>query len=195
MNRALGHASGEPVPWWRAEPRRLERDMKEVSDRFPDLKLKLQGNGEWSGHLPRWSLARPEPSALIDLIGESGMGVVVAYSAAYPMVAPTIYPTEPEPEIVEWTQHRWHVLGDGGLCLLQSVAAWDPAASLTDLLDKAAAWRVEYALLKAGVREHMSLGGIADDDSLDHLIAEAAKRQTDRIRGLEVQPRASENKT
>jgi hypothetical protein len=115
------------------------------------------------------------------------MGVVVVYSAAHPMVAPTIYPTEPEPEIVEWTQHRWHVLGDGGLCLLQSVAAWDPAASLTDLLDKAAAWRVEYALLKAGVREHMSLGGIADDDSLDHLVAEAAQRQADGIRVLEAE--------
>ena len=195
MTKISAHPARDSIPWWIAEPRRLERDKEEVSDRFPDLDLTLDGNGQWSGHLPRWPLLRPEPSALIDLIGESGMGVVVAYSAAHPMVSPRIYPTEPKPEVLEWTQHRWHVLGDGGLCLLQSEAAWDPAASITDLLDKAAAWRVEYALVKTGVREGMSLGGITDDDSLDHLIAEAVQRQAQVIRGPEGPSPASDDET
>ncbi len=102
------------------------------------------------------------------------MPVVVEYGHAYPMVPPAVFPLDPQSEPLERTQNRFHVLGDGSLCLLQDDAAWTGRSSITDLLLKAAGWRVEYALIKTGVIEAMSLCGIVDDDQFDHLIVQAA---------------------
>ena len=93
-----------------------------------------------------------------------------------PVVSPYVVPLDPKPLAEELTQTRWHVLGNGALCLFQTQADWDPSSSVTDLLLKAAGWRIEYGLLKAGVRTDMTMAGIVYDDSLDHLIAEAATR-------------------
>lgn len=59
------------------------------------------------------------------------------------------------------------------LCLLQADAAWSGRDSIVDLLLKAAGWRIEYALMRAGLVRAMTVHGIADDDSLDHLGATA----------------------
>ncbi|MFW0797784.1 hypothetical protein AAFP30_28550 [Gordonia sp. CPCC 205515] len=83
-----------------------------------------------------------------------------------------IRPIDPQPELREWTAHAWHVNGDGTLCLLRSTSLWDPQASVTELLLKAAGWRVEYALMKTGLIETMSTTGIISDDSLDHLVTD-----------------------
>ncbi|WP_233226336.1 hypothetical protein [Amycolatopsis sp. CA-126428] len=101
------------------------------------------------------------------------MPVEVKYGHAYPMVPPAIYPLDPVPEPVEYTQARFHVMGDGSLCLLQDAATWTGRDSITDLLLKAAGWRIEYTLLKAGVIEAMTINGIVTDASHDHLIDEA----------------------
>jgi hypothetical protein len=101
--------------------------------------------------------------------------VVIAYRQAYPMVPPRIYPVDPRPEPIECTQHRWHVNGDGSLCQFQTDTAWDPRDSICDLIVKAAAWRVEYALMKAGVLDQMSLHGIVSDPAADHLITTASE--------------------
>jgi hypothetical protein len=69
-------------------------------------------------------------------------------------------------------------MGDGSLCLLQDDAAWTGRDSVVDLLLKAAGWRVEYALMRAGVIEAMTLRGIVDDDQLDHLVTPAAELRT-----------------
>ncbi len=96
------------------------------------------------------------------------------YSAAHPVIPPVIYPLDPLPTLHERTQSRWHVAPDGSLCLLQTLGQWRPTASITELLEKAAGWRIEYALLKAGVRDEMTTNGIALDDSLDDDIARLA---------------------
>ena len=112
-------------------------------------------------------------------MGEHGLLFVLEYSAAHPMLPPTIYLVRPEPEIEEQTQATWHVAPGGSLCLLQSEGAWQPEASITELMLKAAGWHIEYALMKAGVIDRMTVNGIVSDPSSDHLIAAAVTRGTD----------------
>jgi len=169
------HEDAAPVTWWQCEPRRLARDQAEIADRFPDLTWHAPGAAGWTGRLPQWPFVRDEPSGLTELIGTDGLPVSVEYGHAYPMVPPRIYPLDPEPSIQERTEHTWHVMGDGSLCLLQDAAAWSGRDSIVDLLLKAAGWRVEYALMKAGMIEAMTLRGIIDDDQLDHLVVAAVE--------------------
>lgn len=167
----------DPIPWWAAEPARLQRDRDEIAADFPSLSLTLDGQGCWTGELPLWPFNRAEPARLTELLDGNGLLVEIAYTAAYPMMFPFIYPRRPEPCLEEWTQARFHVLGNGALCLFQSVADWDPASSITDLIHKAAGWHIEYALLNAGLIEDMSLVGIVNDECYDALVPEAVERR------------------
>lgn len=168
-----------PVYWHDAEPDRLRRDLAEVSRFAPGLAFRA-GPGEgpgihhgvWSGHLPIWPFDRPEPPGLNGLVHE-GLACEVYCSAAHPMLPPRVYPTAPLPQVIERSQHTWHVAPDGSLCLMQSLGDWEPETSIVELLQKACGWRIEYALMKAGAMESMSLSGIVSDDSLDHLIGAA----------------------
>ncbi len=163
-----------PIPWWQAEPSRLAKDRQEISAAFPGLGLSLkEGQGHWAGRLPVWPFERPAPDGL-DRLVPAGAHIVLAYTPAYPIVSPYVFPVEPEPLPLELTQTRWHVLGNGALCLFQTQADWDPASSVVGLLTKAAGWRIEYALLKAGAREDMTMAGLANDGSLDALVTETA---------------------
>ena len=162
------------VPWWKAEPARLRRDRAEVSASFPDLVFVEDGQAGWRGRLPLWPFERAEPSGLDRLAGGRGLDLELRYSAAYPVVYPWIFPVDPEPLPLELTQTRWHVLGNGALCLFQTQQDWDPASTVVELLRKAAGWRIEHALLKAGVLQDMTMAGIVRDASVDHLIATAA---------------------
>lgn len=157
----------EPITWWRAEPRRLERDQTEITARFDDLVWNSDGDGTWTGVLPLWPFDRPEPPHLRTWAGE-GLRLTVAYNQANPMVEPSLHPLDPEPPPQEWTQTRWHVNGDGTLCLLQEHALWTGRDSLVDLLIKAAGWRLEYALMKYGAIQEMSRCGIVSDSRYDH---------------------------
>ncbi|WP_062995204.1 hypothetical protein [Nocardia mikamii] len=174
-----------PILWVDAEPDRLQRDLTEVADFAPHLMYCPPDpdseipHGGWKGELPRWPFNRPAPESLDELIGTAGLPVSVAYRAAYPMVPPLIYPLDPVPTLEERTQTTWHVAPGGSLCLLRSVGAWLPEASITELLAKAAGWRIEYALMKAAVIDQMSVNGIVSDPSHDHLILHAAHRMTD----------------
>ncbi|MFI6675230.1 hypothetical protein [Kribbella sp. NPDC050470] len=162
------------------EPKRLERDRREVEEFAPDLRFVEPRSqrflhGGWRGRLPLWPFERAEPDGLGRLL-ETGLEIEVVFSAAHPMVSPAIYPVMPEPEIEERTQAIWHVAPDGSLCLLQSQGQWQPEASITELLLKAAGWHVEYALMKAGVIDKMTERGIVDDDRLDGLIGPATQQ-------------------
>lgn len=163
-----------PVPWWEAEPSRLATDKREIGEAFPSLVLQGDGDG-WAGRLPVWPFDRAAPDGL-DRLVPIGVEIVLAYTAAYPIVFPYIFPVDPEPLPLELTQARWHVLGNGALCLFQTQADWDPPSSVLTLLRKAAGWRIEYALIKAGAREGMTLTGIVNDVGLDELITATASR-------------------
>lgn len=162
------------VPWWEAEPARLQRDRDEVSAAFPELTFVAGGQAGWRGRLPLWPFERPEPDGLARLTSGLGLLLELHYLAAYPLVYPWIFPLAPEPAPVQLTQARWHVLGNGALCLFQTQQDWDPESSVVDLLRTAAGWRVEHALMTTGVLEEMTLAGIVHDYSIDHLVAEAA---------------------
>ncbi|HET7722712.1 MAG TPA: hypothetical protein VFK43_22285, partial [Acidimicrobiales bacterium] len=135
-------------------------------------------HGGWHGTLPLWPFDRHAPDGLDALTDGTGLEFTLTYPAAYPMVPPTIWPLAPQPEMVERTQATWHVLPSGGLCLLQSDGAWQPEASLVDLLLKAAGWRVEYVLMKAHVIDAMAVSGIVSDSSFDHLVTQTATAPT-----------------
>jgi hypothetical protein len=170
--------AADPIFWQDAEPARLQRDLKEVAEFAPHLLYQEpdpSGGGEhihggWFGELPLWPFDRPEPEGLQELVGTNGLTVAVMYSAAHPMVPPTIFPVSVEPTPHEETQAAWHVAPGGSLCLLQSDGGWHPEASITELLAKAAGWHVEYALMKRGEIQETSVRGIATDSSFDHLI-------------------------
>lgn len=166
------------VPWWDGDPARLARDRAEVSDRFPELHWVDDDAGGFDGTLPMWPFQRPAPAGLAALLDGRGLHLELRYRQAYPMVAPWIRPLDPAPAIHEWTMHAWHVNGNGTLCLLQADAMWDPTASIVDLLVNAAGWRIEYALMRAGAIDIMSLHGIVSDDSLDAAISAAGAAAT-----------------
>jgi hypothetical protein len=160
------------IPWWKAEPRRLSLELELISGAFPDLVWAADGAGTLQGRLPLWPFDRPEPEGLRAFIGGEGLRVTAIFSQAYPMVPARVFPVEPEPDLEQRTQHKWHVNGDGSLCLLRAVSVWTPREGrVHDLLLKAAGWRVEYALLTAGRMGKMTETGIVTDDSLDHLLS------------------------
>jgi hypothetical protein len=180
-DQGTGTTPLSPILWTEREPVRLSRDQNEVQAFAPLLEYQSPSDdglrhGGWIGVLPRWPFERPQPEALDELLGDQELRVLVIYSAAHPMVPPTIYSLDPEPAIWEQTQSAWHVAPGGSLCLLQSDGGWQPEASLTELLAKASGWRIEYALMKAGVIEEMSVNSIVSDTSHDHLIEQAIQR-------------------
>lgn len=168
--------------WTEAEPSRLERDRADVLALVAEAVFEapqvtpagsVLHHGRWTGQLPAWPFDRPAPPGLHLLIAQ-GLVFDLRYSSAYPMLPPTVYPESPSPAFEAHSQHRWHVAPGGGLCLLQHDGLWDPAAKISDLLLKAAGWRIEYELMVAGRIDTMTLGGIVDDPCLDERIAEVA---------------------
>ncbi|MDQ3430744.1 MAG: hypothetical protein M3467_00670, partial [Actinomycetota bacterium] len=134
-----------------------------MAARFPDLHFIADGPGSWRGRLPVWPFNRDKPAGLDVLTSRKGLTVEVRYREAYPVVPPSVVPTDPSPEFFRRADHRWHLNGDGSLCLLRSEALWTPRESLVGLLLKAAGWRVEYELMEAGLITAMSENGIVSD--------------------------------
>jgi hypothetical protein len=168
--------SSDPVRWIERDRLRYRRDRSEVGAAFPDLVWTDGAAGGWDGTLPLWPFDRPAPDLLANVTGLDGLRMELRYPQAYPMVAPCITPLDPEPELLEWTVHGWHVNGDGTLCLLRSTALWDPRSSVLDLLLKAAGWRIEYALMKCGAIEAMTENGIVSSAIFDDLITEVGRQ-------------------
>lgn len=175
-------AAGGPSPvlWMDQDPGRLERDRHEITSFAPNLVFVPpdatgQTHGIWVGPIPRWPFDRDEPDGLELLVGPDAFEITLVYPSAYPMTPPLVFPESVTPEPIEHSQAVWHVAPSGMLCLLQSTGGWLPEASVTELLQKAAGWRIEYALMKAGAIDQMTTNGIVSDNSLDALIAVTAK--------------------
>lgn len=163
--------SADPFSWWLNEPERLERDQHEMHLHFPEMLWNASDSGTWTGTLPTWPFGRALPSG-VDTLQINGLELLVRCGEAYPIVAPALFPVDPEPGVGERTQHRWHVNGDGSLCLFQDESIWTGRQSLTDLLYKAAGWNIEYKLMTVGVIDTMTVTGIAANSELDHLVAD-----------------------
>jgi hypothetical protein len=159
--------------WWQVQPALLKHVLDELQAAGFELTWEATGSGMLAGQLPTWPLDRQAPAGLDDLLEGRGMTVEVVFGHAYPMVCPAVKPVDPAVPYDRWTQHKWHVNGNGTLCLLQSAQAWDPQTPLTDVLRKSAGWYVEYRLLEAGAIDAMSTSGVVSDDSYDPLVAKA----------------------
>lgn len=157
--------------WWRYDGDRLHSDTDEITRAFPDLRPAAGGAGVgWYGRLPLWPFSRPAPCQFETNL--TGLELLLHFPESYPMSMPNIHPLDPEPDFNERTQHRWHVNGDGSLCMVQERRSWTGRESVIDLFLKAAGWRLEYGLVRAGIFESMSEYGIVSDDSRDSEISE-----------------------
>jgi len=164
-----------PIHWDEAEPARLALDTHDLGTVEPDLRWHPDRRC-WTGRLPRWPFERAEPAGLRQLL-PLGMCVLVQPSPAHPLAEPAIFPTDVDIEVWHRLDHRWHLSGDGRLCLLRSPLDWQPDDLISELLLKAVAWRCELTLLESGVVPAMTENGIASDASRDHLFGYAVVSQ------------------
>ncbi|WP_187270467.1 hypothetical protein [Microbacterium wangchenii] len=124
-----------------------------------------------------WPFERPEPDGLRVLVPEPGR-VRIEYRQAFPAVPPTIVCERPSPDISLRSFEAFHVLPNGGLCLLRGADQWTLMSRTSDLLLKASGWVIEYALLRAGAVERMTVSGIVEDSGLDACISTTAGELT-----------------
>lgn len=164
----------EPRSWWVDDPERLELEKRDIASVAPDLVWVPENAGRFEGEIPIWPFTRPEPVELRDLVTMAGR-VRVEYRQAFPAVPPTIICVDPEPAITMRSFADYHVLPNGGLCLLRNADQWTLQSRTSELLLKASGWRIEYALLNAGAIERMTLSGIVEDEQMDELISSVAR--------------------
>jgi hypothetical protein len=169
-----------PVPWSEAAPTLVARErtaMAAVATRMAwrdDLTWRegRRATG-WAGQAPTWGGDRPQPTGVDALLAGRRLELTVIYPEAFPAVPPSLYPTSPQVPWARRTLQRWHVLGDGGLCLTQAAHDWNPAVdTAADLVRKAAGWFIEYLLVEAGAIEAMTIKGVAADTALDDILAQ-----------------------
>lgn len=163
--------------WTEAEGTRAEIEQEAMRRLAPELEwrtdLTWQGHSGlkgWEGLAPIWAAARAMPEGVNGLLGADRLRLQVICRESFPMSAPVLVPLDPEVPPDRRTQHRWHVNGDGSLCLMQAADDWDPSEPAAQLVAKATGWFIEYRLLEAGLIEAMTLRGIYEDASLDSVI-------------------------
>lgn len=162
--------------WLEAESARLPLEKDAMAAVAPDL-VWNGGNpaGGWEGLAPEWPFDRPEPPELDQFLEGRRFRIRVEYLQAYPMVEPKIWPLDPEPDAIHRTDARWHVMGDGSLCLLQSASDWTGRETAADFVLKASGWFLEFQLMELGLIDEMTVGGLVHDPSLDGLFTAAAR--------------------
>jgi hypothetical protein len=163
--------------WWQDEPSRMAAERAAMTATAPDLTwLFSEPSGGWQGTVPLWPFSRPQPPGLLALLGGRLLEVQISCGHAFPMVEPTVRPLSVEIPVraLGWTS--WHVTPDGTLCLLQESAQWDPSGAAADLVPKISGWHLEFWLMKGGHIEGMTECGIAEDDSLDGLLADLGRQ-------------------
>jgi hypothetical protein len=157
--------------WLEAEPERLVYERHEMERLAPEMAwIDLDGAGGWAGYAPGWPFEREAPAGLVAFLGGRRLKLLVAYSQAYPAVPPALFPLDPEPPLERRLLHRWHLNGDGSICVLQSLDHWSGREATAELVIKASGWFIEYLLVDRELCDAMSENGIAADPSLDHLL-------------------------
>ncbi len=166
------------ISWVEADAARAKREQAEMQRWAPDMRWRSDltwpdgrvGAG-WEGLAPAWGGDRPEPLGVGNLLDGRRLRLTVVCPEAFPVVAPDLYPLDPDVPIERRTQHKWHVNGDGSLCLMQAADDWQPENSAADLVRKAAGWHIEYRLVDAGELDRMTERGIYVSDEIDALLA------------------------
>lgn len=170
----------ERQSWTEAEPGLVESEKEAMSVVAPEMIWKdelvyfQRPVVGWQGTVPDWTAERPKPDGVDRLLDGRRLQLLVLYPEAFPMVPPALVPVQPEIPIAHRTMNKWHVMGDGSLCLIQAAEDWQPENTAADLIRKAAGWFIEYLLLDAGRIEQMTQRGIYEDDCFDKEIGRTA---------------------
>ena len=164
--------------WTVAEPGVAERERATMARWAPELKwhedlIWRQGRRAcgWVGRAPDWAADRPRPPGVKELLDGRRLELEVIYPEAFPAVPAVLFPTDPEVPLDRRTLSRWHVNGDGSLCLMQAADDWQLGDTAAELVRKASGWFIEYLLLEAGEIEKMTERGIFADTTLDPILA------------------------
>ncbi len=169
----------ERISWLEAEPSAAARERERMAEVAPGLTWREGPSGGWEGTAPVWPFERERPAELDDFTEGRALHLRIEYPQSYPMVEPLFVPIEPEPPLVFRSWSQWHVLPNGGLCLLQEAASWNGSYSAADLVPKASGWFLEYLLVLKGLTAGMTVSGIVSDDHLDHFFMESRQRTDD----------------
>jgi hypothetical protein len=157
--------------WLTAEPRRASAERAAMAAVASELVWdETSSSGGWRGLAPVWPFDRPAPPTLEVFLAGRRLTLRVDYPQAFPLAEPVLRPLDPEPELLTRTQHRWHVNGNGSLCLLQRADDWTGEEHAAELVRKAAGWFLEFLLMQARVVGGMTEAGLAEDDSRDRLL-------------------------
>jgi hypothetical protein len=173
--------SWSAVGWTEAAPEIVERERRAMARHAPEMHwsegLVWRGGRRavgWTGKAPAWGADRPKPPGIDELLAERGLELLVVYPEAFPIVPASLFPVDPEPPLERRTLHRWHINGDGSLCLMQSADDWQLTDTAAELVRKASGWFIEYLLVEADKLDGMTERGIFEDESVDAIIAEYA---------------------
>lgn len=164
--------------WLEAEPARLDAERAAMEHACPDMRWADElrwPNGRvgagWEGHAPEWGGERAQPSGVERLLDGRRLRLCAIYPEGFPMVPPELYPIDPEVPMDRRTQHRWHVNGDGSICLMQAAEDWLPTDTAADLVLKASGWFIEYLLVEDNDLDHMTERGVGVSGEIDALLA------------------------
>lgn len=167
----------ERQSWIDAEAGLLKREQAEMAKHAPemtwrdDLEYLMRPVVGWVGKAPAWSADRWKPPGVDELLAGRQLELAVFYPEGFPMAPPALFPIDPEVPIEHRTLRRWHVNGDGTLCLVQRADDWQPTDTAADLVRKASGWFIEYLLVEGGHREAMTERGIFEDTAVDEVLA------------------------
>jgi hypothetical protein len=162
----------ERIDWRDAEPTILQRERAAMSDRAPDMDWTDEMAGGWQGLAPGWPRGLSPPRNLDRLLHGRRLRLAVRYTQGFPMAPPRVDPLDPLPPPERRADHRWHLNGDGSLCLLFSAADWPEHATAVDLVEKACGWFVEYLALEAELIDEMSeVGPLSGNAALEAALA------------------------
>jgi hypothetical protein len=167
----------ERQSWIEAEPGLLDREQSEMAKYAPemswreDLEYRMRPVVGWVGNAPIWGAERAKPAGVDELLAGQQLELAVFYREGFPMAPPALSPLVPDVPIARRTLHRWHVNGDGTLCLMQRADDWAPTDTAADLVLKASGWFIEYLLVEGGHREAMTERGIFEDTAVDEVLA------------------------
>lgn len=162
------------IPWFEAEPKRLELEKEQMASRVPAMSWRVSDDypaGSWEGEAPLWPFSRSEPETLDELTAGSALRLRIEYLQGFPAQPAWAFPLDPEPPAGDRLSERLHLNGDGSLCLIRSPADWRPTFTAADLAEKAASWFLWYLAVKNELVEAMPPAGIYDDRRLDEVLA------------------------
>lgn len=164
----------ERIDWRDAEPATLRREREAMAARAPEMLWTDEPHaGGWDGLAPAWPAALEPPPGLDRLLDGRRLRVAVRYTQGFPMAPPSVHPLDPLPPPARRADHRWHLNGDGSLCLLFSAADWPENAGAVDLVEKAAGWFADYLALDAELIDEMSEAGpLSGNPALEAALAE-----------------------